>query len=144
MLCINTHRGLFKFKRLPFRIKVTPGIFHGHHALWTGICDSVPGWHLINSQSTEQHKAHVYEIFKRIQDYRFKLKEGKCDFFMKKAKYLGQIIDKDGERPDPERASAIKNTCWRLKTCLLFEVFFCLAMCLCLTCTVCELLLMNY
>ena len=28
---------------------------------------------------------------------------------MEKIKYLGHIIDKDGRRPDPERAAAIKN-----------------------------------
>ena len=28
---------------------------------------------------------------------------------MKKIKYLGQIIDKDGRRPNPERASTIKT-----------------------------------
>ena len=50
----------------------------------------------MNSQSTEQYKAYVYKVFKRIQDYGFKVKEGKGDFFMGKIKYLGQIIDKDG------------------------------------------------
>ena len=28
---------------------------------------------------------------------------------MNKIKYLGRIIDKDGRRPDPERATAIKD-----------------------------------
>ena len=28
---------------------------------------------------------------------------------MNKIKYLGHIIDKDGRRPDPERATAIKD-----------------------------------
>ena len=27
LLCINTHRGLFKFERLPFGVKVAPAIF---------------------------------------------------------------------------------------------------------------------
>ena len=36
---------------------------------------------LMNSQSVEQHKAHVYEVFKRIQDDGFKLKEEKCDYY---------------------------------------------------------------
>ena len=30
-------------------------------------------------------------------------------FFVEKIKYLGHIIDKDGRRPDPERAAAIKD-----------------------------------
>ena len=38
-----------------------------------------------------------------------KVKEAKCDFCMNKIKYLGHIIEKDGRRPDPERATAIKH-----------------------------------
>ena len=64
---------------------------------------------LINSENIEQHKKYIHEIFRRIKDDRFKLKDKKCDFFMKRIKYLGQIIDKDDSRPDPEWASAIKN-----------------------------------
>ena len=30
-------------------------------------------------------------------------------FLLRKIKYLGQIIDENGRRPDPERAAAIKN-----------------------------------
>ena len=56
---------------------------------------------LMNNQSAQQHKAHVYEVFKKIQDYGFKLR-GKLRFFflMEKITYLGQIIDKDSEIPD--------------------------------------------
>lgn len=64
---------------------------------------------LINSKSLEQHWEHIHKVFSQIQDYGFKIKEGKCDFFMKEIKYLGHIIDKDGRRPDPERAIAIKD-----------------------------------
>lgn len=63
----------------------------------------------MNSASKEQHKAHVNQVFKRIQDYGFKLKQEKCTFFMEKIKYLGQIIDEHGRRPDPDRSSAIRD-----------------------------------
>ena len=64
---------------------------------------------LMNSSNKEQHKSHVHQVVKRIQDYGFKLKDGKCEFFLRKIKYLGQIIDENGRRPDPERAAAIKD-----------------------------------
>ena len=60
---------------------------------------------LMNIQSAEQHKAHVYEVFMRIQDYGFKFKEGMCNFFIKK--YLSQIIGREDTRPDPERDSKV-------------------------------------
>ena len=55
---------------------------------------------LMNSQNVEQHKEHVHKVFSRIQEYGFKLKESKCDFFMENIKYLGFIIDKDVRKPD--------------------------------------------
>ena len=64
---------------------------------------------LLKSENQEEHKKNVYEVFKRIQDYRFKLKDEKYDFFLNKIKYLGQIIDKNGRRPDPAQTSAIKD-----------------------------------
>ena len=64
---------------------------------------------LIKSQDMEQHKQHVRQVFKKIQDYGFKLKESKWDSFMEKIKYLGHKIDKEGRRPDPERSIAIKE-----------------------------------
>lgn len=41
--------------------------------------------------------------------YGFKHSEEKCKLFLTKIKYLVQIIDKNGRRPDMLRASAIKN-----------------------------------
>ena len=112
LLCVNTHRGLYKFNRLPFGVKVAPAIFQqAMDNMLNGLDFSVAYLDdiLISSQDIEQHRKHVFEVFQRIQDFGFKIKHTKCDFFMKKIKYLGQIIDESGRRPDPERASAIKN-----------------------------------
>lgn len=51
---------------------------------------------LMKRESIEDHKSHVWQVFMRIQHYGFKLKDGKCEFFLERIKYLGQIIDKDG------------------------------------------------
>ena len=112
LLCINTHRGLYKFERLAFGIKVAPAIFQQVMDTMLGGLDFSIAYLddiLIKSQDMEQHKQHVHQVFKKIQDYGFKLKESKCDFFMEKIKYLGHIIDKEGRRPDPERSIAIKE-----------------------------------
>ena len=66
---------------------------------------------IIISKSKEQHREHVRRVFSRIQEFGFKVKEEKCEFFLEEIKYLGHIIDKDGRRQDPDRATAIKKTC---------------------------------
>ena len=112
ILCINTHRGLFKFNRLAFGVKVAPAIFQQIMDTMLSDFDFVISYLddiLLTSQNAEEHKKHVFEVFKRIQEYGFKVKENKCDFFLERIKYLGHIIDKDGRRPDPDRSIAIKN-----------------------------------
>ena len=57
----------------------------------------------------ELHREHLNKVFAQIREFGFKVKEAKCDFCMNKIKYLGHIIDKDGRRSDPEKATAIKD-----------------------------------
>ena len=64
---------------------------------------------VIISKKKELHREHLNKVFAQIQEFGSKVKEAKCDFCMNKIKYLGHIIDKDGRRPDLERATAIKD-----------------------------------
>ena len=64
---------------------------------------------LMNSQNVEQQKEHVHKVFSRIHGYGFKLKESKCNFFMKKIRYFGHIIDKGSRRPGTEWATVFKD-----------------------------------
>ena len=111
LLCINTHRGLYKFDRLVFGIKVAPAIFQqvmdtmlsGFDFSFAYLDD------IVNSSKTMAlHREHLNKVFAQIREFGLKVKEAKCDFCMNKIKYLGHI-DKDGRRPDPERATAIKD-----------------------------------
>ena len=110
-LCINKHRGLYKFESLLFRVKVTPAIFQQKmDTMLSGLDFAVAYTDDIRMKRKSKHKEHVHKVFTKIQDYGFLLKETKCNFFMEKNKYPGHIIDKDGRRPDPERAAAINQT----------------------------------
>ena len=64
---------------------------------------------LVTSKTTTEHQNHIINVFEKLQVYGFKVKEVKCDFFLPKIKYLGHIINKDGRRPDAERANTIRN-----------------------------------
>ena len=112
LLYINTNRGLYKFDRLVFGIKVAPAIFQ--QVMDTILCgfdftfaylDDI----VISSKTKELHREHLNKVFAQIREFGFMVKEAKCDFCMNKIKYLGHITDKDGRRPDPERAKAIKD-----------------------------------
>ena len=112
LVCINTHRRLYKFDRLVFGIKVVANIFQlvmdtmlsGFDFFFAHLGDIV-----ISSKTKDLHREHLNKVFAQIREFGFKVKEAKCDFCTNKIKYLGHIIDKDGRRPDPERATAIKD-----------------------------------
>ena len=84
LLCINTHCGLYKFKCLPFMVKVMLAIFQQvMDTILSGLDFSVAYLDeiLMNSKSVVEHKDHVHKVFAKIQDYGFKIKKTKCDFF---------------------------------------------------------------
>ncbi|XP_029643530.2 uncharacterized protein K02A2.6-like [Octopus sinensis] len=99
VLTINTHKGLYHFKRLPFGVKVALAIFQQVMDTMLADCEfAVPYLDdiLIKRESREQNIEHIEEVFKQINDYGFKVSEDKCEFFLTKIKYLGQFIDENG------------------------------------------------
>ena len=112
LMCIATHKGLYKFNRMAFGVKVAPAIFQQVMDTMLNDLDFAIAYLddiLMNSVDKKQHREHVMKVFERIQEFGFTLKETKCEFFLEEIRYLGHIIDKDGRRPDPERSAAIKN-----------------------------------
>ena len=83
LLCINTHRRLYKFKYLPFGVKVVPAIFQLVIDTMLNGLDFVVAYSdiLMKSKNIIEYKEHVHKVFTKIQDYGFKLKETKGDFF---------------------------------------------------------------
>ena len=50
----------------------------------------------------EQHLKAIEELFLRLKKYNLKIKISKCNFFVRKIKFLGCIITPEGRRPDDE------------------------------------------
>ena len=112
LLCINTLRGLYKFNRLAFGVKVAPAIFQqimdamlGDFDFATAYLDNI----LITNKSVTEHRKHIMYVLDKLQKCGFIVKEAKCDFFLTEIKYLGHIINNDSRRPNPERATTIKD-----------------------------------
>lgn len=112
LLCINTHKGLFRYERLPFGVKTAPAIFQQIMDTMLSDLDYTIAYLddiLVKSESVNEHKHHLRKVFERLRSYGFKVKENKCDFLLEEIKYLGHIVNKDGKKPDKNRASAIKD-----------------------------------
>ena len=112
ILRINMHKGLYKFLRLPYGIKVAPVIFQQvMDTMLIGLDFAIAYLDdiLIKNKTWEEHARHVKEVFikNKSLDLSWVLKN--VNFFKPKIKYLGQIIDEKRRRPDPSWANAIKN-----------------------------------
>ena len=103
--------GRYCFNRLPFGISSAPEIFQRMmsttlEGLDGVICnmDDI----LIHGDNQKIHDERVRRVLKRLLDAGITLNE-KCEFSMKKMKFLGHIISAEGIEADPEKTKAIKD-----------------------------------
>ena len=90
LLCINTQRGLYKFERLAFGVKVASAIFQQVMDTMLGGLDFACAYLddiVLASKSTEEHCRQIHEVFERILNFGFRIKETKCEFLMNEIRY---------------------------------------------------------
>ncbi|KAH9596036.1 Spectrin alpha chain, non-erythrocytic 1, variant 2 [Schistosoma haematobium] len=112
LLTINTHKGLFRYNRLPFGVKTAPSIFQ---QVMDAMLQDVPGAaayldHIIIMRVNRiDLEKKLDQVLSRIAEYGLRLRPEKCNFCMQNVRYLGFIIDQVGKRLDPESTQAVKT-----------------------------------
>ena len=110
LVTVNTHRGLYQYQRLPFGVKCAPGIFQeAMDGMLVGLqgCAAYLDDIIVTGTTLEEHNRNVHALFKRIAECGFRVRMEKCSFAKKEIKFLGNLISKEGRRPDPEKIHAI-------------------------------------
>ncbi|XP_011858817.1 PREDICTED: uncharacterized protein K02A2.6-like [Vollenhovia emeryi] len=111
LMAVNTHRGLYRVNRLQFGVKTAPGQFQQ-------LMDSILAGSgaspylddiIVPGKGETDHKKRLFDILKRLEDAGLRLKLGKCKFGQPSIKFLGKIIDAEGQRPDPEKLQIIRD-----------------------------------
>ena len=105
--------GKFKFLRTPFDLSQVPAYFQllidnvlqGCSKFAMGYLDD----NIIFSRTDEEHLEHLEKIFRKLREYRLKMKREKCNFFKKNLQYLGHLVSEEGFKPLPEKIKSIKN-----------------------------------
>ena len=118
LLTLTTPKGFKQPKRLPYGVKTAPKIYQsnidrviqgydGRGPIPNTACvvDDI----CVTGATPEEHFANLTELLSRLQAAGLKLNREKCKFYQKEVKYLGKIIDKNGQRSDPETIEAIVN-----------------------------------
>ena len=107
---INTHQGLYSFNRLPFGVASVSAIFQRMmdkvlQGLEGVLCyiDDI----LVSGENEATHNLLLEEVFSRLEEHGFRLKQEKCQFLLPKVQYLGHEISCDGIRPLLTKIDAI-------------------------------------
>ncbi|CAH2099527.1 unnamed protein product [Euphydryas editha] len=64
---------------------------------------------LIFSRDEKEHKSHLHQLFKRLQQYGIVINTSKCVFGAKEVKFLGYTISYEGTKPLDTKVEAIKS-----------------------------------
>lgn len=56
-----------------------------------------------------EHNEHLQKVMERLESAGLKLNTEKCVLRKTELNFLGQVINKDGVWPDPEKVSAINK-----------------------------------
>ena len=107
---INTHKGLFRYNRLPFGVSSAPAIFQ---RVMESLLQGMPGVAvylddiLVSGKSEEEHLSTLEQVLDRLKEAGLLLNRGKCVFMAESVAYLGHVVDAQGLQTDPDKVRAI-------------------------------------
>ena len=107
---INTHQGLYKFKRLPFGLSCAPAIFQKLIEQLVGDISGVACYLddiVVTGKTKQEHLDNLQKTMDKLNASGLRLKLEKCQFFQDSVTYLGHILDEQGIRPHPDKVKAI-------------------------------------
>ena len=109
---INTHIGLYRYKRLPFGIASSPALFQRTMDIILQGLDHVASIQddiLITGKDDDEHIKNLDSVLSRLDHYGLRLQLSKCKFMQKSVTYMGCVISASGISPTEEKVEAIKQ-----------------------------------
>jgi hypothetical protein len=109
-LTINTHKGLYRYARMPFGISTAPSIFQ--RAI-EQVLQRVPGVQvyfddiLVTGKNDEEHMKTLEIVLQRLEKFGLRIRADKCKFLQPSVEYLGHVIDKHGLHKADAKVNAI-------------------------------------
>ena len=112
LVTINTHRGLFRYRRLPFGNASAPAVFQktmdvilqGMSRV-TCYLDDI----LVTGATAEEHLRNLDEVLTRLKKHGVRLRKDKCRFMESSVEYLGHRVDQEGIHATTSKLQAISE-----------------------------------
>lgn len=108
------HNGHHEFKVMPFGLSFAPGTFQSTmNSIFKplnrkGVLVFVDDI-LVFSETLEEHREHLHQVFQILQQNQFYINQSKCSFAQQNLEYLGHVIGKDGVATDKTKIEAVQN-----------------------------------
>ncbi|XP_059070957.1 uncharacterized protein LOC131861807 [Cryptomeria japonica] len=111
---ITTRYGIYEFLVMPFGLTNTPATFSTlMNDVFRPLLDKCVVVYLddilVYSQSLEEHKEHLKEVFSLLKVNDLYVKKEKCAFAQEEVSFLGHIVGHGQIRPDSEKLQAIRD-----------------------------------
>ena len=112
-----THKGLFKFRVMPFGLMNAPAAFQRlmqqilsglHHDGASNFVAVYLDDILIFSETFADHKDHIKQVLQKLEEVNLKFNPKKCHFGCQVVEYLGYLLTPNGLQPNPGRIAAVK------------------------------------
>ena len=110
-MVVNTHKGLFRYNRMPYGISSAPAIFQRiMESLLKGIPHVVSYLDdiLISGSTVQEHIDTLDQILNRLEKAGLKLQQKKCTFMVPEVVSLGHKINAQGLYPLAEKVEAVQ------------------------------------
>ena len=109
---LNTHKGLFRFTRLPFGVASASAIFQRTiEGVLRGIehvlvrADDI----LVSGLDDDEHFRNLREVLECLHRAGLRVKREKCSFYQPSVVYMEYLVDEEGHRPISERIRGVLN-----------------------------------
>ena len=110
LLVINTPKGLFKYKRLPFGVSSSPAIFQRFISQILMHIDGVIAFLddiFVGGETQKEHDERLNRVLRELQKHNVSINKSKTVLNTSKLEYLGYVISGDGIKPSPKKIAAI-------------------------------------
>ena len=108
----NSPFGRYRFKRMPFGLKMSQDVFQSKIDQTFEGCNGVVGIAddiVVFGKTAEEHDENLHGMMERCQNTGLKLNPEKCFIKQKQNKFYGVICNEEGIKPDPSKVSALKQ-----------------------------------
>ena len=109
---VNTHKGLFRYNRLPFGVSAAAAVFQRTMESLLRDIPSVCVYLddiLVAEKSEEDHIKNLDTVLTRLEDAGARLKREKCEFLLPEITYLRHKISAKGLQPTDDKVKAVTS-----------------------------------